>query len=46
MISGFPNPQTDPQFYQSVRWRRVAAWIIDVVLVMLVGFFFTVVGMG
>lgn len=36
-MPGLPDPERDPQFYQGVQSRRLAAWVVDVVLVLAVG---------
>lgn len=36
-LSGLPDPELDPQFYQGVPARRLAAWLIDVAIILAVG---------
>lgn len=36
-MPGLPDPERDRQFYAGVQPRRLAAWFIDVAIVMLVG---------
>ncbi len=35
ILPGLPDPDTDPQFYDRVPSRRLAAWCIDFVIVLL-----------
>lgn len=37
MMPGLPDPELDRQFYEGVQPRRLAAWVIDVLLVLSVG---------
>jgi uncharacterized RDD family membrane protein YckC len=36
-MPGLPDPERDPQFYEGVQPRRLAAWVIDVAIVLAVG---------
>jgi len=36
-MHGLPDPDRDPQFYDGVPARRLAAWFVDVALILLVG---------
>ncbi len=36
-MSGLPDPDLDPQFYEGVPMRRLAAWLVDLVVVLIVG---------
>jgi uncharacterized RDD family membrane protein YckC len=36
-MDGLPDPDRDPQFYDGVRSRRLAAWFFDVAVILLVG---------
>ena len=36
-MSGLPDPELDPQFYEGVPMRRFFAWVIDIALILLVG---------
>ena len=36
-MSGLPDPERDRPFYDGVRTRRFVAWLIDLVLVLVVG---------
>ena len=36
-MSGLPDPESDRDFYVGVATRRLAAWIIDAVLILLIG---------
>lgn len=37
LMPGLPDPELDRQFYDGVPARRLAAWIIDLVVILLVG---------
>lgn len=37
VMQGLPDPDLDPQFYRGVPGRRVAAWLIDAVVVLAIG---------
>ena len=34
---GLPDPVTKPDFYDGILFKRAAAWVIDVVLIVLLG---------
>ncbi len=36
-MPGLPDPERDRQFYEGVQPRRLAAWVVDVVVVLAVG---------
>jgi uncharacterized RDD family membrane protein YckC len=36
-MAGLPDPDLDPQFYRGVRTRRLTAWVIDLVIILLIG---------
>lgn len=36
-MPGLPDPDLDAQFYQGVPMRRLAAWLVDVALVLMIG---------
>jgi len=36
-MPGLPNPDLDRQFYDGVQPRRLAAWVVDVLIVLAVG---------
>lgn len=36
-LPGLPDPELDPQFYAGVPARRLAAWLVDVLIVLAVG---------
>ena len=36
-MPGLPDPDRDAQFYEGVPMRRFAAWLVDVVVVLLIG---------
>ena len=36
-LAGLPDPELDRRFYAGVRLRRFTAWVIDVVIILLVG---------
>ena len=36
-MAGLPDPDRDPQFYEGVPTRRFFAWVIDLLLILLVG---------
>ncbi|MBA3324399.1 MAG: RDD family protein [Rhodobacteraceae bacterium] len=36
-MPGLPDPERDRQFYEGVQSRRLAAWLVDVTLVLAVG---------
>lgn len=36
-MSGLPDPDTDPQFYDGVVIRRLFAWFIDVTVILVIG---------
>jgi len=36
-MRGLPDPERDRQFYDGVQSRRLAAWVVDVLIVMAVG---------
>ncbi len=36
-MPGLPDPDLAPQFYEGVPMRRLAAWLVDVLVVLLVG---------
>ncbi|WP_424926467.1 RDD family protein [Amaricoccus tamworthensis] len=36
-MDGLPDPDRDPQFYESVPSRRLAAWCMDIVIIALFG---------
>lgn len=36
-LPGLPDPDRDPQFYEGVPARRLAAWVIDVIIVLAMG---------
>jgi uncharacterized RDD family membrane protein YckC len=35
-LSGLPDPQIDRQFYDGVPFKRLLAWVIDVIIIMLI----------
>lgn len=37
MMPGLPDPERDRQFYEGVQPRRLAAWVVDVLIVLAVG---------
>ena len=36
-LAGLPDPEMDRQFYEGVPARRLAAWMIDLLITLLVG---------
>lgn len=36
-MDGLPDPDREPQFYEGVPARRLAAWVVDFLLVLLIG---------
>ncbi len=36
-LVGLPDPDRDPQFYQGVPTRRLAAWFVDLIVILAVG---------
>jgi uncharacterized RDD family membrane protein YckC len=36
-LPGLPDPERDRQFYEGVQSRRLAAWVVDVLIVMAIG---------
>jgi uncharacterized RDD family membrane protein YckC len=36
-MPGLPDPDVDPQFYEGVPMRRLAAWLVDLVVVLVMG---------
>ena len=36
-MDGLPDPDLDRQFYEGVPWRRLVAWIVDLVVILAVG---------
>jgi uncharacterized RDD family membrane protein YckC len=37
LMDGLPDPDRDRQFYEGVQTRRLAAWVIDLFVILLVG---------
>jgi uncharacterized RDD family membrane protein YckC len=37
LMPGLPDPAQDPQFYEVVQPRRLAAWVADVVVILAIG---------
>jgi uncharacterized RDD family membrane protein YckC len=44
--SDLPDPDTDPQFYEGVTSKRVVAWIIDSILIMVLSFLAAILTFG
>jgi uncharacterized RDD family membrane protein YckC len=36
-MAGLPDPDRDPQFYEGVPSRRLAAWVFDLAVILLIG---------
>ncbi len=36
-MSGLPDPERDPQFYEGVPTRRVVAWVLDLIVILVAG---------
>jgi uncharacterized RDD family membrane protein YckC len=45
-LSGLPDPEFDPQFYDGVPIKRLMAWIVDVVIVSLAVFAVSIFSFG
>ena len=49
-LTGLPDPERDPQFYDGVPLRRGIAWLIDVTIILLLGvplaFLFSIATLG
>ena len=45
-LSGLPDPQIDRQFYQGVPFKRLLAWVIDFIIIMLLAAALVLVSFG